>query len=198
MPISKDVINAILKNDQKLTHLDLHESDLSGEDITTLVDALNKNHAITSLDLSRNNLLSEDIQALASLVRIQKINLAQNNLSDSALDSLLLISSLRSLNLNDNDFSDKAGQKLIEKSSPSFCILAYGNKKITQAILDQMERKRQGTDPENAPNVSNAPTPFWDQSKRSSAPAVLSHVEGLVGDKMSASAPAAAPEIKIH
>ena len=197
MPISKDVIDSILKNDQKRTHLDLHESDLSGEDITTLVDALKKNTVITSLDLSRNNLLSEDIKSLASLTRIQEINLAQNNIKDDGLEFLLSIGSLTLLNINDNRLTDVGGQKLVEKSRPGFCILAYGNKKISSDVLEQIERKRTQADPENAPNAASA-TPFWQNSKRSSAPAVLSCVEGGPGDKMNASAPAAAPEIKIH
>jgi hypothetical protein len=197
MPISDNVINAILKNDPKLTHLDLCESGLSGEDITALVNALQKNTAITSLDLSRNNLDSDDITDLGLLTRIKKINLAQNDVNEAGVNFLLKIPSLNWLNIDDNRLTDEGGKKLVEKSSPSFYISAYGNKKVTPALLEQIERKRTQADPENTPNIPNT-TPFWEHSKRSSAPAVLSCANEVVGDKGNTSGRASPSVIEMH
>lgn len=131
MPISKDILERLEKNDSTLVHLDLtfqfdlsfdylsktylsnryEQYSLTDEDIVELGEAWAHNTHLKSLNLNQNKVGVLGISILATK-RLEALSLSKNGLNSDCIDALMLHDMLSSLDVSGNRLDDEDIAKL--------------------------------------------------------------------------------------
>jgi len=145
MPISRDILDKLRRNDPSLVHLDLtsqvklylsyhpevyipllnDESErLTDQYIIELCEALTHNTHLESLNLNKNIVSVIGITALLA-TPITSLSLRKNGLNSACIDALMLSERLLSLDVSSNILSDESVAKLA--SHPNLISLDASN-----------------------------------------------------------------------